>query len=516
MIAAAPPWVIAQVTRDLTKADMNQRHVDAPFRARVQAVHGRSAASLGAAVPRPASQGDAPHAGAAARRRRVALRIRRSETTSRAHSPGKFARVHASGAAACENVLSLLLLIFAGCAAAIWFAGIRLADITDTLAMRFGFGEAFGGLIVLALVTNLPEIAITVSAALHHDLELAIGNILGGIAMQTVVLVVLDEFGLGSSDPLTYRAASLVLVLEGLMVIAVLTLVVIGSQFEASVIYLGVSPVDATIVLVWLVGLYGIGKARTNLPWHERGAAPGGQKEPRGHSIKKKFEAATKKGLRTPRLIAVFVFCCIVTLVAGVGLEVSGEAIARLTGMTGVLFGATVLAAATSLPEVSTGLAAMKLRDTKWPWAISLEAMRSCRCCCWRPRLCQGSLFFIKGNEPMSMTRELWEFPVYVPSTSLRTHFASAETDSSNGDGFIHRVAGVFVGRGGPFCHCSSRSAVALTRLAPPGPPSPAESPSGLGPKQDSNPPKPVQRRFQLVVGYIHASVQSRATASVS
>jgi cation:H+ antiporter len=259
--------------------------------------------------------------------------------------------------------LSFLLLIFAGCAAATWFAGIRLSDITDILATRFGFGEAFAGLIVLALVTNLPEIAITVSAALRHDLELAIGNILGGIAIQTVVLVVLDEFGLGNSDPLTYRAASLVLVLEGLMVIAVLTLVVIGNQLNASVIYFGVSPVDATIALVWLVGIYMIGRARTTLPWHEQGTAPGSQKESRGHSVKKKFKAARKKGLRTTRLLAIFVFCSIVTLVAGVGLEVSGEGIARQTGMTGVLFGATFLAAATALPEISTGLAAMKLQD---------------------------------------------------------------------------------------------------------------------------------------------------------
>ena len=44
-------------------------------------------------------------------------------------------------------------------------------------------------------------------------------------------------------------------------------------------------------------------------------------------------------------------------------LERSGEAAATQVGLTGVLFGATVLALATSLPELSTGLQAVKLGD---------------------------------------------------------------------------------------------------------------------------------------------------------
>ena len=259
--------------------------------------------------------------------------------------------------------LTILLVIFGICAVAIWIAGIKLTETADILSTHYGLGEALGGLILLAIVTNLPEIAITVSAALHNDMELAIGNILGGIALQTVVLVILDVFGLGKSDPLTYRAASLILVLEGLMVIIVLTLVVVGNQFGPSVIYMGVLPIDALIVLVWIVGIYMIGKARTDLPWQQLGVLPNSQKEMRGHSKIKKHDLALKKGASIILVIFIFLLCSLVTLVAGVGLEVCGDAIAKHIGMTGVLFGATILAAATSLPEVATGLASVKLKD---------------------------------------------------------------------------------------------------------------------------------------------------------
>src|SRR3954452_22373124 len=108
----------------------------------------------------------------------------------------------------------LLVLIFLAAAAAIWAAGVQLSDQTDVLAERLHLGSALGGLILLALATNLPEIAIVASAALAPNVGIAVGNILGGIAIQTVVLVVLDAFGVQGPRPLTYRAASLVLLLE--------------------------------------------------------------------------------------------------------------------------------------------------------------------------------------------------------------------------------------------------------------------------------------------------------------
>src|SRR4051794_15092257 len=163
----------------------------------------------------------------------------------------------------------LLVLIFLAAAAAIWVAGIQLSDQTDVLSTRLHLGAALGGLILLGLATNLPEIAIVVSAALSGAVGVAVGNILGGIAIQTVVLVLLDAAGVGPGKPLTYRAASLVLVLEGLAVIAVLAVVVAGTQLPADVILWRFTPDSVLIAVLWVVSLLLVQRAGRSLPWHE-------------------------------------------------------------------------------------------------------------------------------------------------------------------------------------------------------------------------------------------------------
>src|ERR1035437_634176 len=85
--------------------------------------------------------------------------------------------------------------VFIASACAIWFAGIQLSRTTDEIDSRCGVGEALGGLLLLAVATNLPEIAIVSAAAVQHNFDIATGNILGGIAIQTLVLVALDGFG---------------------------------------------------------------------------------------------------------------------------------------------------------------------------------------------------------------------------------------------------------------------------------------------------------------------------------
>jgi cation:H+ antiporter len=254
-------------------------------------------------------------------------------------------------------------LIFVAAAVAVWVAGISLSTQTDVLATRLHLGSALGGVILLAVATNLPEIAITASAALAGNVGVAVGNILGGIAIQTVVLVVLDAASRGRGRPLTYRAASLVLVVEGLLVIAVLVVVVAGSQLPDHLVAFRLAPASVLIAVLWVVGLLLVDRAQRGLPWHESGQAPDGQVEPQGHSTHKTEQQASEKQVSTPRSAIIFGLAAVVTLVGGVVLERAGDAIAGHIGLSGVLFGATILAAATSLPEISTGLQSVRQRD---------------------------------------------------------------------------------------------------------------------------------------------------------
>ncbi|RFA15521.1 sodium:proton exchanger [Subtercola boreus] len=255
--------------------------------------------------------------------------------------------------------LWLLVVIFAAAAAVVWVAGIHLSKTTDVLDKKLHLGSALGGLIVLAVATNLPEIAITVSAAINGNIEVAVGNILGGIALQTVVLVLLDLFGKRGKGikPLTYRAASLTIVLEALVVVAVLGIVIAGTQLPSGLIVAGITPQGLLIVLAWVVGLLLVKRAGSTLPWHENGNAPDGAPHQSGH------RRHTPPKMSTVKAAVIFGVAALGTLVAGVVLERAGEAASSQLGLSGILFGATILALATSLPELSTGIQSIRQGD---------------------------------------------------------------------------------------------------------------------------------------------------------
>ena len=169
-----------------------------------------------------------------------------------------------------------LVLIFAAGAGATWFAGVYLSKTTDALDRRLGLGEALGGLILLAVAGTLPEIAIVASASLGGHLDLAVGNLIGGVAIQTLILVVLD-FAAGRERPLSFLVGSLVPVLEALMVVVVLATVLGGAALPAHINVGGISPTSIAAVVFWLGGLWVVNRVRLKADWKVEmpGSRPG-------------------------------------------------------------------------------------------------------------------------------------------------------------------------------------------------------------------------------------------------
>ena len=255
-----------------------------------------------------------------------------------------------------------LVVIFVAASAATWAAGMALSKTTDALDARLGLGDELGGLVLLALAGSLPELAITISAAASGNLALAAGNLIGGIAMQTMVLLVCD-FAVGPSRPLTYLVGRLTPVLEGLLVILVVAGVEMGALLKPTTAIAGrVSPASLGIVVIWTVGVYGINRAAKDPRWSISmpGSQPGRRRTDKRQAPEPHHPYASSS---TAWVALIFGVACAVTLSAGVALEESGNELANRLGVNGVIFGATILAGATALPEISSGIAAVRLGD---------------------------------------------------------------------------------------------------------------------------------------------------------
>lgn len=251
--------------------------------------------------------------------------------------------------------IPLLFLTFGVAAVVTWVAGISLAKATDILDDKLHLGEAIGGMILLSVAGSLPELAITLSAASSGHLDIAAGNLIGGIAVQTFVLVIADWVA-RRGLPISTAASSLIPALEGLLVVAVVTATVMGGLLPATAAVGPVGVGTIAVVVIWIVGMVLLNKVRNRTD-----LLLGQEFKTEKTTSQTAKDVKSTKDTGVKKTIFVFLIASIATLVAGVALEQSGNALADHFGINGVLFGATFLAFATALPEISSGITGVRL-----------------------------------------------------------------------------------------------------------------------------------------------------------
>ena len=139
-----------------------------------------------------------------------------------------------------------------------------------------------------------------------------------------------------------------------------MSLALLGPLLPASAAIGPVSPISILLAVSWLAGLFVINRLSKDERWetiaeHVTGAVVAPSPGPVEGVRPNRFERSSSR-------VALLAFgaAAIVTLVAGVALERSGNALADRWGINGVVFGATILAAVTALPEISTGIRAVR------------------------------------------------------------------------------------------------------------------------------------------------------------
>lgn len=73
-------------------------------------------------------------------------------------------------------------------------AGIWLPFLANELAQALGWNRSFVGTLFVALVTTLPEMAVTVSALRIGAIDLAVGNLLGSNLFNVAIIAIDDVF----------------------------------------------------------------------------------------------------------------------------------------------------------------------------------------------------------------------------------------------------------------------------------------------------------------------------------
>lgn len=248
-----------------------------------------------------------------------------------------------------EMPLGVLVAMFAVSAGAVWVAGTRLARYADAIATQTGIGRAFLGMILLGGVTSLPELAVSVTATLDGNPVLSINDLLGSAAINVVILAIADAFM--GRKALTSTAPSSTLMLQGILSVILLGMVA-GAVISGDRTILGMGIWSWAMLAVYLGSVALLANTRSPREWKPSHPAP---REQSGQTREGQWPMGKLAGLTCA--------VALVILAAGFVLAKSGSAIAEQTGLGASFFGAVFLAAATSLPEVSTVLSAVRLKQ---------------------------------------------------------------------------------------------------------------------------------------------------------
>jgi cation:H+ antiporter len=242
----------------------------------------------------------------------------------------------------------LVWVKFAICLVAILIAGTKLSKYGDVIGEKTGLGRIWVGVVLLATITSLPELATGISSvALVGKPDLTLGDLFGSNLINLVVIATIDVM-YTRGPVLHYLGTGIVLAtILSTMLIALAAISIYVAQNVASLGlfgYIGLySPILLCLYLVAQYMLFRFQRAQQNQP-------------PSSGSVN-----ADSENISLTRASTFFGIAALATIGAGIWLGLIGNELSEVTGLNTSFIGTLFLAICTSAPEIVVSISALRI-----------------------------------------------------------------------------------------------------------------------------------------------------------
>jgi cation:H+ antiporter len=253
-----------------------------------------------------------------------------------------------------EETVTEPIIQFILSALAIVFAGTFLARASDAIAELTKLGRLLAGSILLAGATSLPELLVDLSAIRNGMPDLAVGDLFGSSLMNLLILALADL--LHRNPRKMFSRAGAQHALSAAMSINVTALAAVAVFLGPQLHGIGVGEIGIGVLTIGGVYILGL-----RLVYYDQ------QNRPQTIDT----SAAPSQRQALARAFSMYFACALVIFIAAPFMAESAGAIAEMTGLGKTFIGSTLVAFCTSLPELVSTIAAVRIHPGNLLGSIS-------------------------------------------------------------------------------------------------------------------------------------------------
>jgi cation:H+ antiporter len=244
-----------------------------------------------------------------------------------------------------EPTATLVWTQYGACLLAIGIAGVKLTDYGDAIADKTGMGGSWVGLVLIASVTSLPELAAGITASTVALLpDIAAGDVFGSCVYNLALFAVLDLFSRRQPVLSRVQRQHVISAGFGIMLIAIASLGLLAAQAGMPGIAGNLSWATPVIVIVYAASI------RTLHGYREEEVKEFAEQQPDRYAHLSLRQVSKRYAIAAGVVVA-----------AGIALPYVSADLARVMDWNQSFTGTLFTALSTSVPELVVTLAALRI-----------------------------------------------------------------------------------------------------------------------------------------------------------